>query len=682
MSTPVRPADDVAGALAVVVDALGGTHRQGQEEMALAVAEAFESALPLLVEAGTGTGKSMAYLVPAVLHATEKNERVVISTATLALQRQVLTKDLPLVTQALADRLPRPAHVALLKGWHNYVCQHKLAGGYPDEAPGLFELDLGAEHPGTDGEENLGAQVVRIRAWAAESETGDRDELVPGVSDRAWRQASVPAMECLGQRCPLLAECFPERAKAAAHAADVVVTNHAMLGIAASGSPGVLPEHEVLVVDEAHELVARSRAAATAELSGASILRTARMVRRYAGAAVVDLESAAGSLTEALTRIEPGRLADGLTAELGQVVTLLGSACREGLSLTKPGSDQAPDGGVTMARSALTIGVEIADRLLSDAVATRRDVLWCEELPDGSRRLRVAPLEVATLVADNLLTDRASVLTSATLRIGGEFTTCAAEVGLMDAEAYRGLAVPGPFDYRAQAIRYIAASLPPPGRTPTEEMLAELATLVDAAGGATLGLFSSRRAAEVAAEHVRAATGRTVLCQGDDSLPALVARFRDEDATSLFGTLSLWQGVDVPGATCRLVAIDRIPFPRPDDPVVQARGEVVSQRGGNEFMAVSATHAALLLAQGAGRSAPGPTGACSPSSTRGWRAPGTPRSWCDRCRRCGRRSTASRPERRCGGWRQSKPGVNRAQPGKLAEAVPSASWGQALRIEP
>ncbi|PWD52361.1 ATP-dependent helicase [Serinibacter arcticus] len=573
--------------------------------MARAVAEALEGDTPLLVEAGTGTGKSFAYLVPAVLRAVHHGERVVVSTATLALQRQILTKDLPAVAGALEGALPRRAEVALLKGWHNYACKHKVSGGYPDEAPTLFEVEAPAEHPGADADEGLGAQVVRVREWVGTTETGDRDELVPGVSDRAWRQVSVTKMDCIGQRCPMLAECFPERAKNAAREADVVVTNHAMLGIAASGSPGVLPEHDALVVDEAHELTSRSRSAATAELSGPSVERMSRMVRRHAGVLVPELEECGARLAAAIIAVPAGRLPDGLTPALQEVVTLLAAACREALSLTKPsggGAKDGGDGGLQMARSALTLGVEIADRLLSDNVAQRRDVLWCDERSDGSKRLFVAPLEVAGLVAENLFTDHSVVLTSATLRIGGQFTPAAHDVGLHDASAYRELEVPAPFDYARQAIRYVASSLPAPaagGGGP--EALAEIVALLEASRGGCLGLFSSRRAAERAAEHVRETTDLPVMCQGEDSIGELVRAFREDPEASLFGTLSLWQGVDVAGLTNRLVIIDRIPFPRPDDPVVQARSEVAAKRGANAFLAVSAAHAALLLAQGAGR---------------------------------------------------------------------------------
>ncbi|ROR93863.1 ATP-dependent DNA helicase DinG [Salana multivorans] len=601
----VTDVGQVDAALDAVVAALGGARREGQHAMAREVATALEDGVPLLVEAGTGTGKSFAYLVPAVLGAVTRGERVVVSTATLALQRQILVKDLPLVADALEPLLPRPVEAAVLKGWHNYLCRQKIAGGYPEESGGgLFDLPAPVEHPAGDVDETLGDQVVRLRTWAEETSTGDRDDLVPGVTDRAWRQVSVTKMDCLGARCPMLAECFPERAKVAAHEADLVVTNHAMVGIAASGSPGVLPEHDALIVDEAHELVARSRAAATAELSVGALLRTASLVRRHGGVVLPELDEAIERLAVGLTGTSPGRLPDGLTPELAEIVTLLGAACREGLTATKPGPGQGsgpPDGGLVMARSALTIALEITDRLLSDSVANRRDVLWCEEYRDGTRRLRIAPLEVAGLLAENLFAERAAVLTSATLRIGGSFATTAGEVGLFGDDTYRALEVPAPFDYASQAIRYVAAHLPPPGRTPGEEMLAELTELVVASRGGVLGLFSSRHAAEVAAEWVRAASGLPVLCQGDDSLPALVAAFREGHEVSLFGTLSLWQGVDVPGATSRLVVIDRIPFPRPDDPVIQALGDVARSRGRNEFMSVSVPHAALLLAQGVGR---------------------------------------------------------------------------------
>ena len=611
--------------------------------MAEAVASAIEHREHLLVQAGTGTGKSLGYLVPAVRHAVLADERVVISTATLALQRQVMTRDLPLVAAAVAPALPRAPKIALLKGWHNYLCVQKVAGGYPADEPGTLFDALGespgaAEHPAAvegkgGGAGELGRQVLRLREWAAETATGDRDDLVPGVQDRAWRQVSVRAMECLGPKCPMVDDCFPEQARARSREADVVVTNHAMLGIAASGSPGVLPEHEVLVVDEAHELTDRVTAQATAELSSATVEHAARLARRHGGVPTTDLDSASQALGAVLAEMAEGRCRGGLPPAVLDAVQAVRDASRTLVTALRPDGSPAAaqaESGLKMAASAMLTVFEIADRMTGDAVAQGRDVVWCARGDEGwgrsgASRLHAAPLAVAGLIRAHLLTGRTAILTSATLALGGSFTPLARGAGLDPAEertatevaqpapqdlphdpagarAWHGVDVGSPFDYPRSGILYVARSLPPPGREPTTEaQLDEIAELVTAAGGATLGLFSSRRAAVAAAEAMRERLDVPVLCQGDDQLPTLVRQFIEDDATCLFGTLSLWQGVDVPGPTCRLVLIDRIPFPRPDDPVRSARTEAVEARGGNGFMSVSATHAALLLAQGSGR---------------------------------------------------------------------------------
>ncbi|MFC7405337.1 ATP-dependent DNA helicase [Georgenia alba] len=607
----------VEGVLGDAVTAVGGAPREGQERMARAVADALEKGSHLLVQAGTGTGKSLAYLAPVLTDAVESGRRAVISTATLALQRQVLTHDAPVVAEAVRARTGTRPDVALLKGWNNYLCKHKVAGGYPaEEEPGLFEVSAatgglaGGEPPAVGERGSLGEQILRLRGWAEETDTGDRDDLVPGVSERAWRQVSVTKLECLGGRCPMLEECFPEQARRAAHGADVVVTNHAMLGIAAAGSPNVLPEHDVLVVDEAHELADRVTAQATGELSAGVVERTTRLARRHlsgASDALERLDAATEALRGRLEVVPDGRLADGLPAALRDAVVLLEAGTREAMSAMKgePGGTEEA-GAVATARSAMLTLHEVAERLLGDGVPARRDVLWCERPRGGLEqpRLRIAPLDVAGPVANHLLTGRTAVLTSATLALGGTFDPMARSLGLTlgDDGGWTGLDVGSPFDYPRQGILYLARHLPPPGRDgPSEEALGELVELVRAAGGATLGLFSSRRAAEVAAERLRAELDTPVLCQGEDQLPSLVRAFAEDEATSLMGTLSLWQGVDVPGPTCRLVVIDRIPFPRPDDPVRSARSEVVAAAGGNGFMTVAATHAALLLAQGSGR---------------------------------------------------------------------------------
>ncbi|WP_407342409.1 ATP-dependent DNA helicase [Pengzhenrongella phosphoraccumulans] len=640
--------------LDLAVASLGGTRRDGQHQMALAVAAAIGAGEHLLVQAGTGTGKSLGYLVPAVEHAVREDQRVIVSTATLALQRQIITHDLPLVVTAIGPRLPRLPQVAVLKGWHNYLCVQKVDGGFPADEPGtLFDLPGdhagAAEHPApAEGAgkraANLGAQVVRAREWAQETESGDRDDLVPGVTDRAWRLVSVTSMECLGPKCPKITECFPNRARTLAKEADVVVTNHAMLGIAASGSPGVLPEHEVLIVDEAHELTDRVTAQATADLSVATIEHAARLARRHGGVGTTDLDAASAAFGSVIVELPEGRFRDGLPPAAATAVEAIRDASRTLLTALKPAgapAQAAADGGLKMAASAMLNLFETAERMAAGPPASGGDVLWCSRDDDdgggrrasGMSRLHAAPLAVNGLIRTHLLAGRSGVLTSATLALGGSFVPLARSLGLDlaaertgDAVAasvstpaptvalasghpvdavptpWRSLDVGSPFDYPHQAILYIAKRLPAPGReAATDAQLDEIATLITAAGGRTLGLFSSRRAATAVAEAMRDRLDFPVLAQGDDQLPTLVRTFAEDPATCLFGTLSLWQGVDVPGSSCQLVLIDRIPFPRPDDPVRSARSEAVEAAGGNGFMQVSATHAALLLAQGAGR---------------------------------------------------------------------------------
>lgn len=604
--------DQVEAALQAAVKQLGGEARPGQVRMARRVAEVLETGEHLLVQAGTGTGKSLGYLVPAMVHAVSSGERAVVSTATLALQRQIMVKDAPLAADAVAQASGTRPSVALLKGWQNYACLHRVEGGYPEqEDPGsLFSAaSATTRRAGAGATSSLGEQVVRLREWVQQTSTGDRDDLVPGVSDRAWAQVSVTRAECLGPTCPLRSECFPERARAAAAEADLVVTNHAMLGVAASGNSAVLPEHQVLVVDEAHELADRVRSQGTVALSAALVARVAATARRLAGVLVGELEEAGQALQAALAALPDGRLAEGLPEALRSALVLVDAAARQVLTEVRdkakengPAGEQA--GSLAIARTAVSDLVDAVERMSGDSVALRKDVAWCERPNRGQDppRLVLAPIEVAGSVADSLLEGRAAVLTSATLQLGGSFEPMARQLGLtLSPRPWDGMDVGTPFDYARQGILYTPTHLPRPRQGVSQEALEEMLALAVASGGGMLGLFSSRRGAEEAAALLRERTDLPVYAQGEDQLPSLVAAFAQDDAACLVGSLSLWQGVDVPGRTCRLVVMDRIPFPRPDDPVAQARAEAVDAAGGNGFMSVSATHAALLLAQGAGR---------------------------------------------------------------------------------
>ena len=716
---------DVPVLLAAAVAGIGGAERPGQVAMARAVRDAIETGEHLAVQAGTGTGKSLAYLVPAIRHAMTANAAVVVSTATIALQRQLIERDLPRLAAAVRPLLNREPVFAILKGRRNYLCLHRLQAGAPDDPEEvLFDSRTVSA---------VGRQVQRLHEWAQTTATGDRDELVPGVDDRAWRQVAVSARECLGTRCPVRAECFAEQARDEAGAADIVVTNHALLAIDAIEDFFVLPEHDVVIIDEAHDLVDRVTSVASGELSASMVdtaaRRCGRLIARPGGrgrrdggnpAAEDDVAARLGSAGEGLAVVladlPAGRI-DVLAEALAASLAVVRDAAHECASELRTVLGRSEDDTELLAagRAAVTAVDEVHEtsaRLLQSFlpdIVSRREVVWLDRpYAEDSRRppaLRVAPLDVGGMLADRLFGRKTVVLTSATLALGGSFEPLARQWGLppsgehggatpakpaggrpggrvrpavstgqpqipdgcavqsdaaagvtprrpagavatppsppgfgggaevtgatragdarRDSDAggespaepadagaaggaaaltWSGIDVGSPFDHPRSGILYVARHLPPPGRDGLPDAyLTELAELIDAAGGRTLGLFSSMRAARQAAEELRDRVGYPLLCQGDDATGLLVTQFAADEPTCLFGTLSLWQGVDVPGPSLQLVVIDRIPFPRPDDPLASARQRAVSARGGNGFMAVAATGAALLLAQGTGR---------------------------------------------------------------------------------
>ena len=601
----------VQALLATAVSAIGGAERSGQTVMAQAVWDAVTDGTHLAVQAGTGTGKSLAYLVPAMQLAANKRGPVVVSTATIALQRQLVDRDLPRLADALREPLGRTPEFAILKGRNNYLCLNKLRNGPEDEQDSLFEAPTS----------QLGAHIKRLHQWAASTTTGDRDELVPGVPDQAWRQVAVTARECLGvHRCPFGIQCHSERARRMAAESDVVVTNHALLAIDTLGEGGILPEHRVVIIDEAHELVDRVTSVATGELSALAIDFAVRRTGRLADEAETARLSEAGNALTPLLATLPGGRMDQLDQGLGATLAALRDAAvacaAQVRKIASAKDDEADPAEVTAAQTALVsleeLGV-VADRMITafdQPISEREEVVWLERPEDWADNARpaslhVAPLEVGEVLAEHLFADKTVVLTSATLTLGGSFTPLARQWGL-DASAigneWAGIDVGSPFAHGRSGILYVAKHLPPPSRDGLPpEYMDELWELIKAAGGRTLGLFSSMRAAKAAAAAMRESLPYPVLCQGDDSTMQLVKEFAADEPTSLFGTLSLWQGVDVPGPSLRLVVIDRIPFPRPDDPLASARTRAADARGGSGFMEVSANHAALLLAQGAGR---------------------------------------------------------------------------------
>ncbi|MFG2003309.1 ATP-dependent DNA helicase [Spirillospora sp. NPDC048911] len=632
----------MATLLAAAVEAIGGAERPGQVRMAEAVERSIRAKEHLAAQAGTGTGKSLAYLVPAIRHAVDKGTTVVVSTATIALQRQLVDRDLPRLAETLGPLLGKELKFAILKGRRNYLCLHRVQTGVPDDPE-----DGGASLFDPQQLSALGRQVKRLNEWADETTTGDRDELVPGVSEQAWRNVAVSAKECLGAtRCPQGTECFAELARAEAGEAHIVVTNHALLAIDALEEFQVLPEHDVVIVDEAHELVDRVTSVATGDLSAAAVETAARRCGRLIEEGVADrLKESAEGLSLLLEEMPAGRM-DVLSQALGNTLVVVRDAAHACLSALGPEKkDQEPGDAAARkaARSALDDLHDTAVRLLESfqpEIAARHDVVWLDKpfVQDGRPKrpptLHVAPIGVGGLLRTTLFEKRTAILTSATLTLGGSFEPLARQWGLPPLEApavpeartaaeglaataddetekskkddtelvWSGIDVGSPFDHPKAGILYVARHLPQPGRDGlADAYLTEITELIEAAGGRTLGLFSSMRAARQAADELKDHLSHPLLCQGEDSTSLLVKQFAEDERTCLFGTLSLWQGVDVPGPSLQLVIMDRIPFPRPDDPVSSARQRAVAARGGNGFMAVAATHAALLLAQGSGR---------------------------------------------------------------------------------
>ena len=574
----------------------GAQAREGQHVMAEAVEAALASGQHLLVQAGTGTGKSLGYLVPALA----SGKRVVVATATKALQAQLVDKDLPRLADALAPVLGRRPTYALAKGRSNYACLQQVHQGpgarEPEEQESLWEGPASM----------MGQQVVKLREWAAQAVTGDRDEVPFPVNDRAWRQVSVTARECLGGKCPDRFDCFAEKAREQAKEADVVVANHALLAVATFSGVPVLPEHDAVVLDEAHEFVNSATDALTAEVSGVGARRAAAAAKTYLQESTQErLDDAAKVLEGVLLGTLPGwipTLPGHVADALGVVESVFGLAANE------VGSAKEDDEVAQARRDQVRTGLA---ELAGSAGAIRAPGVRSAVYATTDRVLRASPLWVGGEVADKLFGESVVIATSATLTVGGSFGHTARELGLTTSEgaaygatekaSWRWLDVGSPFDYAKQGQLYVARDLPDPGKQPVawQNAVDDLcAQLVQAAGGRTLALFSSTAAAARAAAAVRDRTDVPVLLQGEDTPGALTHRFAADARTCLFGTRSFWQGVDVPGSACQLVILDRIPFPHVDDPLMKARLADAGERG---FMDVTLPPAAVLLAQGAGR---------------------------------------------------------------------------------
>jgi ATP-dependent DNA helicase DinG len=620
--------DAVAGLDKITAQMAGGEHRSEQQEMCRAVAEALATGTHLVVQAGTGTGKSLAYLVPAAL----SGKKVVVATATKALQDQLRDKDLPLVESGLG--LSAPLDYAVLKGRSNYICRQRVAevgsggiqaelgdqgGGRADEpdweAPEASATAAAATAPPGEQDaappEGVVEQVRELVAWSQTSRTGDRADLSFEPSDRAWNMLSVGPRECPGAfNCPSGGSCFAEAARDRAAAADIVVVNTHLYGAHLASGGVVLPEHEVVVFDEAHELEEVMTSSLGVELTPGrfrTLVTAARPLVEPRDADLLDSLAAAGDLLATLLsdRVGDRVLQDGSRAvdadeDLSDLLARAADVSRRVIDALRRGGAQRsfvsgnaddPDKASRKTRT-LQAAAHLAEDLHRLVGRSDGEVAWV----DGTRRnarLRLSPIDVGPALSGMLWGGLTAVLTSATIP-----PRVVERVGLDDFPTEE-LNVGSPFDYRAHALLYVARHLPDRRAEGAEDALfEELGLLIEAAGGRTLALFTSRRVTEAAAEALAPELPYTLLLQGDQPKGRLLEEFAADETSCLFATLGFWQGVDIPGRALSLVTIDRLPFPRPDDPLLQARRD---RAGARAFSLVDLPRAATLLAQGSGR---------------------------------------------------------------------------------
>ena len=580
MSKPDSAAAVVAALDGVTAALPAAEDRPGQRDMAERVAAAIEHGRHLVVQAGTGTGKTLAYLVPAIA----SGKRTIIATATKALQDQLATKDLPFLCEQLAEQAIE-LDWAVLKGRSNYICLQRLR---ETNDPAQTQLDLDEMSATTK------LEIKQLGEWAASSPTGDQAELDWNPSDTSWRAVSVGSDECPGaDRCPMGQECFAEQARRHAQVADVIVVNTHLYGLHVGSGGAILPEHEVVVFDEAHVLEDIMSDTVGVQIAPGRFVTVGATVRRFLEdpqlvGSITDLASV---VREALSPYANQRLATPLP---DPIVDALHEAQ---LRLTRIGEAvQKIETGVEDAHQRKLRAQRIITRTMESVEAALSAGDGTVPFVSGSRdnpRLEIAPLDVGPTLSAGVWAQHPAILTSATIP-----SSLSRRVGLPESNTDEA-DVGSPFDYDTQAILYCAVHLPPPKSPKFRDAVAdELIALIEAAGGRTLALFTSWAAMDDAVEKVRDKISVPILTQRDLPKPALIAKFADSHETCLFATTGMFQGVDVPGSTLSLVVIDKLPFPRPDDPLLSARRE---QLGAGAFSEIDVPRAATLLAQASGR---------------------------------------------------------------------------------
>ncbi len=594
---------DPLAVLDATVAGLTGEHRDGQRELASAVSDAIRGGHHLVAVAPTGSGKSLAYLAPAVASGL----RVVVATSTIALQGQLMQKDLPAVVRFGSV----PFTFALLKGRSNYLCRAKLRSAAEPDA--LFERPVvGA----------FSKHMEHFAELARSSATGDRASLTEPIADSSWAAVSCTSLECPGRtNCADGAECFAELARSRAHDVSILVVNHALYCMHLAAGGNVLPEHDLVILDEAHAFTENATNAFGADLAPEILTRLAGMLGK-AGAdapAVTALTDSATALGKVVAdragRVDVGndeQLAGALHATAERLAAASAKIAR---------SDSGRSDGEHAKRTAQLSAARLAV-LRRLAAPAADDVVWIERVRNTDR-ICIAPVAVDDMLGALLLEQRPVIAVSATLGGDPPFTEFASAMGFKASEAlgtwgerddgavdsatgrgYQPLQASSSFDWKHQGLLYVGSDLPDPGRANEawiDQAGDRLCRLVNAAGGRALVLCTSHANVARFSELLRERTEHDVLAQGDAEVGRLVRSFLEDETSVLVGTRSFWAGIDAPGVACVLVVIDRIPFPAPNDPLHAARRERAERLGLNAFATVDLPRAALVLAQGAGR---------------------------------------------------------------------------------
>ena len=576
--TAASPGREALESLRRVVASIDNAEeRPGQDEMVHEVARAIGSGRSIIVQAGTGTGKSLGYLVPAVL----SGKKTVVATATKTLQDQLGRNDLPLLSRTLGV----PFTWAVLKGRSNYVCAQRLR-------------ELTGKAGQLEIEETTSAvkrEIDAILAWSGSTVTGDLEELPRTPSDRARSAVSVGSDECPGrQKCPSGDSCFAERARDAASAADVVVVNLHLYGLHVASGGAILPEHEVVIFDEVHQLEAVISDTTGVDLRPGRFSSVAAAVRRVIADPGItsSLENEAARFAASLVPHHGNRLPSPLPEAVSGPLALARiqlNSCLEALRA-------APTGNEATAQACLRAQTQIGRlaEAVDLALGSFDGYVAYVDGPSDRPVLQIKPLHVGEAMKREVWEAHSAVLTSATVP-----NTLPDRVGL-DPERAEVVSVPSPFDYERNSRLYCSPEFPDPRSREWRPFVHdELEALITAAGGRTLALFTSNDALHAAAEEMRRRIPHPVLTPREYSRQRLIEMFMHDESSCIFASQSFFQGVDLPGRTLSLVVLDKLPFPRPDDPLLEARREAVGRDV--SFSAIDLPICATSLAQAAGR---------------------------------------------------------------------------------